>query len=334
MKRVRVVSLVLAVVALAVSACGGSDSSVVGNSNTSEGAASGSGGSGSAATLRLGEVPAFSAAVLNLGVDKGMFAKHDINLEISATDAGPAVITSAIQGSYDVAIAAPFPIFIALSKGAPLKAVSQINAVRPNEGNSGALVRPDSGIKTFKDLEGKTVATNALTSLTTLATKIAIDKAGGDSKKTKFVALPFAQANQAVKRGQADASVVLEPFVHQGVEAGLKQIGDPIGDDIPRDSAYGMIFTSKATYAKKGDEIQRFVAALTEAEAYANEHPDEVVAAAVEHLKISQDLAKALPMPTFDPTINPDAMKQLADVMRRYGYVSTSIDVASFLPAS
>ena len=283
-------------------------------------------------TLKFGYVPGFNTAVLHLGVERGTFAAHGIKLELSAIDAGPAVITSVINGAYDLASAAPFPLLIAYSKGAPLRAVTQYNGVEPNEGDSGALVAAGSRIKSYKDLNGKNVATNALTSLTTLAIKAAVDSSGGDSSTLMVTALPFLQANQAVKQSQADVSVVIEPFVQLGLADGLVSIGDPIADYIPRHSSYGIVFASANTLSAKAEVVGRFVAALNDVETYANAHPDELVAAAVKYVKLDPQLAAKLPISKYNSKIDKGAMQKLADLMTKYHYLSEPVDLTLFLP--
>jgi NitT/TauT family transport system substrate-binding protein len=284
-------------------------------------------------TLKFGYVPGYDTAILFMGQERGTFAAHGIKLELHAIDAGPSVITSVINGAYDLASAAPFPILIAFSHGAPLRAVTQYESVEPNKGDSGLLVLPGSPIKGYRDLDGKNIATNALTSLTTLAIKAAVDASGGHSSTLKITALPFLQSNQAVKQKQADASVVISPFLQLGVADGLVQIGDPIADYIPNGVSYGMIFASANTLAHKGKAVARFVAALGEVEAYANAHPDQLLASAIKNVKLDPKLAAKLPVPKYDSKINRAALQKLADLMGKYHYLAKPVNLSTFLSA-
>lgn len=127
--------------------------------------------------------------------------------------------------------------------------------------------------------------------------------------------------------------MVISPFLQLGVADGLVQIGDPIADYIPNGVSYGMIFASANTLAHKGKAVARFVAALGEVEAYANAHPDQLLASAIKNVKLDPKLAAKLPVPKYDSKINRAALQKLADLMGKYHYLAKPVNLSTFLSA-
>src|SRR5215813_11625023 len=118
---------------------------------------------GAAEKLRVGKaVPeAFSFVPLDIGMQKGIFAKHGLEIE-SIAFAGDARMQQAMASdSLDIALGSG-PAMAFIAKGAPIKAVT---AMAGPPLLLAIVVRPD-GPKTVADLKGKTVSVSTAGSLT------------------------------------------------------------------------------------------------------------------------------------------------------------------------
>src|SRR5262245_64697392 len=118
---------------------------------------------GAAEKLRVGKaVPeAFSFVPLDIGMSKGFFAKHGLEIE-SIAFAGDARMQQAMASdSLDIALGSG-PAMAFIAKGAPIKAVT---AMAGPPLLLAITVRPD-GPKTVADLKGKTVSVSTAGSLT------------------------------------------------------------------------------------------------------------------------------------------------------------------------
>lgn len=262
-------------------------------------------------------------------VQQGYYKDAGLDVTLSTNDSGPAVVTGVLNGTYDAATAAAFPILIAIGKGAPLHILAQATVVNQNAGNSGLVVRKDSTIKGYKDLEGKPVATNALTSLTVLATKIGVKAAGGDPASVKFLALPFKTSVQAVAQGQADAAVVITPFATEAELSGMKVIADPIGTEMPKGAPYGILFTSTKTSKDKQAQFQAFEKATLRAIEQLKADPQLQRKLAVSLVGLKPEVAKAVPLPDYATArIDIDAFQKYANDIAEYGYTAKPVDVS------
>jgi NitT/TauT family transport system substrate-binding protein len=271
----------------------------------------------------LDTMPYFYAA------QQGYYKDAGLDVTLSTNDSGPAVVTGVLNGTYDAATAAAFPILIAIGKGADLRILAGTTVVNRNVGNSGLVVRPDSAITSYKNLEGKSVATNALTSLTVLATKIGVKAAGGDPASVKFLALPFKTSVQAVAQGQADAAVVITPFATEAELGGMKVIADPIGTEMPKGAPYGILFTSTKTAKEKAAQFQAFEKATLRAIEQLKSDPELQRRLAVSLVGLKPEVAKAVPLPDYATgRIDNGAFQKYADYIAEYGYTAKPVDVS------
>lgn len=276
----------------------------------------------------LDTMPIFYAA------QQGYYKDVGLDVTLSTSDSGPAVVTGVLNGTYDGATAAAFPILIAIGRGADLRIVAGPSLVGSGFGNSGLVVRADSSIKGYKDLVGKTVATNALTSLTVLATKIGVKAAGADPAGVKFLALPFKTSVQAVAQGQADAAVVISPFQSEAEQAGLKVIADPIGSEMPKGAPYAILFTSGKTAKDKQAQFRAFDQATAKAVAQLKADPELQRKLAASLIGLKPEVAKVVPLPGYaSASIDAGALQKYANFVAEYGYTAKPVEVAKVIVA-
>lgn len=313
--------LSLTVVALVVAACGSSAPSSARSSSAKV-----------LTTMTVGYVPAFNVTALYVGQQEGFFKQEGLKLILEANDSGPALISSTINGTYQASFVAAFPALLAYSKGAPVKAIAGSGVVEPHEEAEAVFVRSGSGITSLKDLSGKTIGTNALTSAVTLGAQGGISAEGGNPSTTKFIALPFTQAIEEVQSGSLDAAALIDPYISQAKTDGLTDLGDPITKALPSGTPYGIYISSDTTVKTHAQEIKKFVAALAEADSYINSHPNKAEESEITNLGIPTTAAAAsLPQP-LATSMSEHLTIVLARLMVKYSYMSTIPDIAKFMP--
>lgn len=284
--------------------------------------------------LNIAMVPVLDAAPFYYARSQGYYKDAGLDVGFSTNDAGAAAITGVINGTFDAAVTAWFPVAIAVSRGLKLKYVMSPNYVdrRPGHGDEAVITKPGSGINSYKDLEGKTVATNALTSLTVLGTKIVMKRTGADPDKVRFVALPFKSTVQAVAQGQADAAIVVTPFQTEAQEAGLKVFGDPAMEAFPLHAPIVTVVTSDATAQKKAAALAAFTAATFRAAKALNGNEPLQRELAQKVFGFPPAVAKKVPLPNF--ATGPMDLKALQgelDLAHEYGYLARPLKAADMV---
>lgn len=334
----KISSLLLAVlVAVFAAACGSSDSSsdvATAAGTPVEQSEPETEATGSLQTLNVGFVPSLDIGVLKVGESQGFFEEEGLKLDLSPVDAGPTIVTGIVSGQYDLGWTAYAPPLLAIGEGdAPLKLVTNASNQGPIGEGGSLVVTKDSGIKSWKDLAGKKIGTNAPRSLFSLTVPAQIDADGGDPSGIELVPLPFSAIGKAVADGQVDAGVLLEPFQSAALEEfdSLVNLGDPNGEVVPEGSPVSLYFTSVDTASKKAEQIEGFRAAFEKSVEYAQQHPDEVKVAGGELAGIPPRVAKSLPLAPPSTEVTAADLDPLLDLMVEFEWLKEKPDLSSFV---
>jgi NitT/TauT family transport system substrate-binding protein len=214
-------------------------------------------------------------------------------------------------------------LVIASSKKLPVEIVA--SGVQGAKDDSGAwdavLSKKGSPIKDLKALEGKTVSVNNLNNVGPLTINNAMEKAGADYKKVKYVEVPFPDANAALDTGRIDAAFVVEPFVSQGKAQGANEVTHSFEDTSPS-YAVATYFVTKQYAAQNKGVLDRFVRAINKSLDYAQSHPDLVRQLVPTYTKIPKAVAAKMSLPQWSSTLNRQSIQQTADLAQKYGFVT------------
>ena len=177
-------------------------------------------------TVQAGFIAVTDVAALYLGEEVGIFKKHGIELKVNMGTTGAALVPAVMSGEYHFAFSSLVSLLQARDKGLPVKIIAAGSSSTATTGADVTMIHagPNSGIKSAKDLEGKTVSVNALNGLLQLLGKSAVKADGGDPGKVRFIELGFADALAALQSGKIDAMVGAEPFGTAAIAAGFPAI--------------------------------------------------------------------------------------------------------------
>jgi NitT/TauT family transport system substrate-binding protein len=283
--------------------------------------------------VTVGVIPILDVAPIYLGVKKGFFEKHDIQLELKQAEGGAAIVPAVVSEQYQFGFSNVISLLLAQSEGLPVKVVSNGNNSTGVDGKdfAGLLVKGDSPITSAKDLEGKTVAANTLQNIVDTSVRASVRKAGGDPSKVKFVALPFPEQPAALANGQVDAVFVVEPFQQAVLAEGGRKIASSYVD-AAKDLTVAAYFTSQQLQAENPDLVKRFTAAMQESLSYADSHPDEAREIIGTYTKIAPEVIAKVTLPKWPADINRDSLETMADLAVEDGLLKEAPDLNALLP--
>ncbi len=321
MRRSPLVAFLVAV-ALAVTACGGSDDD-----------AATPAAPGQPDKVNVGVIAIVDVAPIYLGKEKGFFSNRDIDLTLTTAQGGAAIVPAVLSGQYQFGFSNTISLLLGKSQNAPLKVVSNGNNSTGVDGKdfAGLFVKADSPIQSPKDLVGKTVAANTLKNIVETSVKASVKKDGGDAAGVKFLELPFPEQVPALQAGRVDAIFVVEPFQQAAVAAGARKIASSYVDAAP-DLTVAMYFTSQQLISTNQDLVTRFTEAMKESLAYADGHPEEVRDVLGTYTKIAPEVREALILPKWPPDVNRASVEALADLAVADGLMTQKPDIAALLP--
>jgi NitT/TauT family transport system substrate-binding protein len=274
-------------------------------------------------TVQAGFIPVTDVAALYLGDQVGIFKKHGIELKVNMGTTGAALVPSVMSGEYNFAFSSLVSLLQARDKGLQVKIIAAGSSSTATKGADVTMIHagPKSGIKSAKDLEGKTVSVNALNGLLQLLGKIAVKTDGGDPEKVRFIELGFADALAALESGKTDAMVGAEPFGTAAIAAGFPAISSPytaMSDKSMLTSAY---FTFEDQLKKNPELFKNIRAAINESLDYAQKNPDGVRQQLPKFTKLGPDVAAKLILPSYLPAVPKESIDLFSKYALEYGMI-------------
>jgi NitT/TauT family transport system substrate-binding protein len=307
----------LALVAMLAAACGGG------------------GGGGSAngpTTLKVGVIPIADVAPLYVGIRQGFFKQERLTIEPQLAEGGATITAQTVSGDLQIGFSNVTSLIIAASKKLPVQIVASgvHGAASEDKAWDAVLSKKGSPITGPKQLEGKTVSVNNLNNVGPLTINNAMEKAGADYRKIKYVEVPFPDANAAVDGGRVDAAWVVEPFVSQGAAQGAREVLHPFEQMAPNFEV-ATYFVTKQYAAQNKDVVDRFVRAMNKSLAYAQSHPDVVRRIVPTYTKIPTAVAAKMRLPQWSSSLNEPTIQQTADLAQKYGFIKDKPDLGDLI---
>ncbi|WP_119696734.1 ABC transporter substrate-binding protein [Microbacterium halotolerans] len=287
MKRISIITAGAAALALTLAGCGGSGDAP----EESE---------GGLRTVNVVGVPVVDMAALYVGENQGFFEDEGLELNIEFGQGTAAMIPALLNGQYDVQYGGSINLLQAIDAGMPLQAIAvggRTTGVQ-GEDHGALLVSEDSDIQSPKDLEGRTIAVNALHGLHEVALWQSVTKDGGDPEKVTFVEMALPDMGAALENGEVDAVSTAEPFLGLLLDEGTRQVTSPYAD-VDENFATALYFGSDEAIAEDSDLYESFVSALEKSFAYSSEHSDEVRAELGNFTQIDPDAAETMILTDF-----------------------------------
>jgi NitT/TauT family transport system substrate-binding protein len=322
-----------AAAALVAAGCGGDD----------EPASSGGSGGGETTKLTVATLPITSNAVIQLAQDKGWFAEEGLEVETTTVPNPPAVVAAVQGGQAQIGYAPSIALLNAASQGVDVKIVAPADGTNPDaqaqiEGgaspgefdDTAVVAAADSNIASAKDLVGKTVAVPARKAQMEVTIAKAVADDGGDPAQVKWIALGFPEMQAALQAGRVDAIGTVTPFTGQATSKGGKAVAYPALALFP-EGAVGMWFGSGEWVGAEADAVARFRTVVQKANAYANDHLDEVLQIATTTTQTPMDVLKDAATPYWPTEVTAEDIKRASDAMVELGYLETAPDAGTLL---
>ena len=281
------------------------------------------------ATINLRTLNIANALPLDLGVQKGFFAQHGIEIQKKVLQSGNDVVLSLANGDGDIGYLGYVPAMIGRVQGIKFQMISasEVEGTSVDDNWQNIMVKGSSSIRTPQDLAGKTIAVNALKGVGEVMIKAALKKVGVDPNSPKLLAVGFGAMRSALNNGQIDAFWAPEPFVSQGLNIDGDRIvmapGPVLGKFWPI-GGYGAL----DSWVKKNPQLaKQFHDAISQSLAYAQAHPDEIRAllpAGTQNVRL----------PIWSPVVDRDKLVQLAKYTKEFGVIDSLPNMSQLVPSS
>jgi NitT/TauT family transport system substrate-binding protein len=311
--------LAIFVIALAIVGCGGGSKESGGTADQP-------------AKITVQDTAGAPSAFAAYGVKKGFFKKRGLDVTVEPVQGGAAVVPAVLSGKVDIGGSNLVTILLGASKKLPLKIIAPGTFAQRNpKGDfSAILVSKKSDIHAVKDLEGKTIAVNALKNVAEVTAKASLEKQGVDVSTIKLAEIDFPDMVPALQQGRVDAAVVIEPFVSQGLAAGDRPIDRPYVGTKPG-LQIGCYFTSDKYLKQNPDLAKKFHEGVADTAAEIKRDPASFRTFLAQASKIPPAAAKKSVLPAWQADSDPASLDLIASLMAKYGVVKAKPDTAGVL---
>ncbi|MGM9613133.1 MAG: ABC transporter substrate-binding protein [Butyricicoccus sp.] len=319
----RILSLLLAAAALALSACG----------TPSDPAASAESTSG-LQHIRIGYSPGLCHAPLHVAYELGLYEAEGLDAEMIQIDASHIQeIVGADQVDAGFGLIGKF--LQPIENGLAIKMTSGMHT-----GCVKIVAPKDSGIALVSDLKGKRIGVTGLAGSETIITKRALADAGisFDEKapEVEFVVFSAADLGQALENGSIDVIAATDPNVSQFADQyDLVTILDTATDPAYQNEYCCASFVSAKLAAERPEAAAAFTRAVLKASAWVNENPREAAQIQLDKKYVSGELefnAKLLSSYNYKPSVQGgyDAVLQSVQQLADIGILKADTDAQAF----
>lgn len=281
-------------------------------------------------TLRVGLLPVATLLGLYVANERGWFDEEGLAVDLQVMTGGAEIIAAMIGGSLDIGISNVLSHVLARDQGFDVRAVAAGGVERRGEPTHAILVKADSPIQSARDLEGRTMATNALNNIEHLMQQMWLQNNGADPRRVSFVEIPYPQHPAAVAQGRVDATGTAQPFMAAGLSQGARALGYHYVETSPEVLIAYFVATGD-WLGRNGDVAQRFARAQHRGNEFLDRNPDERRPAAVRHLNLSPELAATVTFEGYPTRIDAAGIDWWIDAGRRFGLVNNTLDARDFL---
>jgi len=268
--------------------------------------------------VTFGYFPVADFLMTFIAKDQGFFAKHGIDATLQLMTNNATSIPSALIGDSIQVGGTTLPVVLqADDSGLDIKTIAGSGSYQPGLHASALIVPADSPAKVPKDLEGKNVGVTGLNNMVHIIMVKWFAEQGADPAKIHFVEAQIQQIPDLIKSKELDAAVEFDPFLARILGAGTGRVLAYYTDFIPAGTAT-MVWAVSGNYADTHpDTIKGIRAALADALAYHEAHPDQDEATLEKYLPIPPAVLKSLQPSHYINTVDAAQVEYWSAMMRK-----------------
>jgi NitT/TauT family transport system substrate-binding protein len=273
-----------------------------------------------APAVRVGTAFIEEAALPYYASENGFFKTAGVDVDLQVFTTGGGAITAALLGgSLDIAVTNSGSLASAHSHGLGLCVVACGSVFSPSAPSAHLAVNKTLGVRTAKDLSGRTLAVTTTRDMIQAAVMEWIDKNGGDSKSVNFIEMPSTEMAAATVAKRIDGATIVEPL-YSKVKDQMQELGLPyaaVADGKPFQTL-GQV--GKKEWVERNPAVaRRFAAAIHAAAQWANRNHADATTLLARYTKIDPQIVATIPRMRYAEANDPALVQPVIDMMAHYG---------------
>jgi NitT/TauT family transport system substrate-binding protein len=280
-------------------------------------------------TVRVGATPIDSLAPVAYAMRTGMFEKAGLQIELSMMGSGNAITAAVAGGALDIGLSSLVAIIQGHLRGIPLTIIAP-GGLWVDSDTAGLLVPKSSTLRKASDFNSKTISTNALASLDTVAMQAWADQNGGDSKTLKFFELPASAVEAALTQGRIDAALLSNPQYAAAIADGARSVAH-VYDAVGRQFSLG-VWVAMQSYVDKNHSVaERFSRVVAQAGAFARAHPEATVDDEAQYTKQDPSVIAHMKRQRMGTTVSAADIQPVIDASAKYKFTDRAFPASELI---
>ncbi|MPZ39049.1 MAG: hypothetical protein GEU95_13485 [Rhizobiales bacterium] len=286
--------------------------------------------------LRVSTNQNIDAAAFEAAKANGYFAEEGLEIDTTPVVGGAVGLPAVAAGQVQIAASNLITIVLGVKNGLPFKIIAAGDASSSAPPDlAGVAAKPESGIKSGKELEGKRLAVNTRNNIIWMFARAWVEATGGDLRKVSFIEVPFPQMVDAIRQGRADAAFIVEPFLSVGLKSKeIEVIGWPYAT-VLKNAPISQWVASKTYIDQNPQVIDKFVRAYNRGTDWINENNrnEKWVSLISGYTRIAPDIVRTAATPLFVKSMDVGQIEKSIELMRKHGLLQAGdrIDVPGLL---
>ena len=272
-------------------------------------------------TIRVAPgVPIEPSAEVEYARQLGLFTKAGLAMQYEAASGVGTTAPAVASGAVDVSYLTIDALALAHEKNVPFVLIAPAAIyIYPASEHVAALVVPaNSLLQSPKDFEGKSVATQALNTMSEYAPRAWIDRGGADSSKVRFVEIPFPAMPAALTAGRIDAAWIAEPFLSIAKQQGNKVVTYWTETIAPQFLISGW-YATRQWVAAHPEAVRRFRSVIHDTAVWANANQDKTAPMIAAYAHLDSAVVASMGRSRYAEQLTPALIQPVVDMVAKYG---------------
>jgi NitT/TauT family transport system substrate-binding protein len=258
--------------------------------------------------------------------DEGIFAKHGLDVTMTAFTNGSLVPQAMVSNTAQIGFASGPVLMLAEDGGLDLTIISGISRIQKTNPHSALVMRAGVSVSKPSDLIGKRIADPGLNSSLDLVLKKWLVDGGVKLDQVKVVELPFQLMGDNLKNAQIDAAFPVQPMLDRIIASGAGTKSVDIQSAVNPDFAATFWATTRDWAKANPQAIAAFRDSLADALTFIRGNPE-----AVKEIQLKYFHYADPSLPTISFSVKLADLQFWYDICRQLDLVHKPIDTAALV---
>jgi len=281
--------------------------------------------------IRLGHTNAADWTAAFIARDQGFFARRGLEVELTAIAIGSNIPAALQSASIDIGGPTPPIVIQAIEGGIDLVLVSGASFTSSTSRMFGLVARNDIGATTPQELAQRRIGVPGINAVMHVMFRQWLQDKGVDFRRVRFIEVPFAQMNDALRSSSVEVVVASEPAMSRIQQSGNGRILNYFAQELKEDTLV-TAYTARRDWAERNAAAARlFREAIAEGSAFATANDEVARRTVARYLNTPEEVVPLIAIPVLKTEISQVQVTDWVTMMQGQGMLRGQPNVSNIL---